>query len=1830
MIKRTVLLFMFMLMLLPAEKAFPSTFEACGYHTLPIDMEQVPNDGSWDYARNGVAMSYYNQYMNIYTTHDSNGGAGHNGDNEFGGFRTDADLYDTWGIHWKERDLAVTKFYFWCECCEYSESDIMFNAGYKWTASRETAEDDPTFVLYDTVLYHEMGHSWGLKTRNEDYSYNVPTVMHYYHHDVINDTMTIHAMDAQLLRKQYMDQTGKLGITNLGVFSKHPALEQSTQLLTWANSTTDKGDYKIGDDIRVNNLLVENMSDHALSDVHVRFYLSTDRYIDTADTLIGDFFWGSFPSEVWNVGSYVMSIPEGLADGTYYVGAIVTYNGSTADNFWDDNSVRLWNTITVRGPDLIIQDVSIAPANPAKNQDVTVTVTVKNQGTNGTHGFYISLYQDLPNSPVVGNYGDQWCQRVLDAGATTTCTKTIKYLNPGSYNLYAQVDSGDDVGESNEGNNVYGPRLISVGMPDLVATGITVGPPSAVAGQTVDVTVYVENRGASDMIPTGMVIQYPRVTFYKDRATAPMLNDEGDFGCYLGRLAAGASTTCTGTVKYATGGSYNTWAQVDSTNRIAESNESNNIVGPHTFRVDGPAEIRITGPANPTNSTSATLTFSSSRSGSTYQCGTGDGFMSSCTSPVTYTGLSEGPHTLFVTATDGYLNVTTAWYYWVIDLTGPVVTITAKPDDPTWDTTTAISFESSEPNTRFLCSLDGAQPWSECNSPMNYTGLRGGVGHSFEIVGTDAAGNQGPYNAYQWTINGTAIITKPDNPSNSTTAAFAFISTAPNPTVQCSIDGGAFSDCTNWNYANWEYEMTYNGLSEGNHTFVVQAFDTVTLYDDNGDPYDYTYAYASPDSYTWLIATTPLEKISAGTNHSCRLKADGSVACWGDNTSGKATPPAGTFKEVSAGDKHTCGVKTDGAIACWGDNTAGKATPPAGTFKEVSAGFSHTCGLKPDFTVTCWGDNYSGKATPPAGTFKEVTVGNSHSCGLTTEGTVICWGEDQYQGTPPDGPTFTKVSAGAYHTCGLVGDGTVTCWGYNENEQAAPPAGIFRDLSAGAYHTCGLKTDRTVACWGLNTSGQTTPPAGTFSAVSAGGYHTCGVRTDGTVTCWGLNTSGQAPAISINPAALPNGYYGAPYSQTLSASGGQAPYIFAITGRQLPDGFTLTPDGTLSGTPVTANSFTFTVQAADKNYISGVMTYTVAIDIMSYTLSPASLPFHSLLNVQSAAQKVTVSNTGTLPLPISSITIGGTNNLQFAQTNNCGAGLAVGASCTVNVTFKPTWSNALPMSATLNLNVPSPAGSKSVTLSGTIDVMSYTIAPASLAFHSLLNVQSATQTVTVSNTGNIPLPINSITIGGANNLQFSQTNNCGTSLAVGASCTVNLTFKPTWLNASQMSATLNINVAAPAVSKAVALTGTLDYTLSPATLPVFVTPLNVPSAVKNVTVTNTTGAVLTINSISLTGTNPGQFSLTNNCGSSLAVGASCVIGVTFRPTWANPVSNAAMLNVNVAAPAISKTISLAGTLDYTLSPATLPAFVTPLNVQSTVKNVTVTNTKGVVLAISSISLGGTNPGQFSQTNTCGSSLAVGASCVISVTFRPTWANPVPSSATLNVNVAAPALSKTIGLTGTMDYTLSPAALPAFVTPLNVPSAVKNVTVTNTTGVPLTISSISLGGTNPGQFSQTNNCGSSLAVGASCVIGVTFRPTWANPAPSAATLNVNVAAPAASKVIALTGTLDYTLSPSTLAVFHSPLNVTSAGRNVTVSNTTGNALAISSIAIGGTNPGQFSQTNNCGSGLPVGASCVVSVVFRPTWVNTVPMSATLNVNVASPAASKSMALTGTTP
>ncbi|WP_422403825.1 putative Ig domain-containing protein [Pseudomonas sp. GZD-209] len=99
-----------------------------------------------------------------------------------------------------------------------------------------------------------------------------------------------------------------------------------------------------------------------------------------------------------------------------------------------------------------------------------------------------------------------------------------------------------------------------------------------------------------------------------------------------------------------------------------------------------------------------------------------------------------------------------------------------------------------------------------------------------------------------------------------------------------------------------------------------------------------------------------------------------------------------------------------------------------------------------------------------------------------------------------------------------------------------------------------------------------------------------------------------APTISVAPVSLSNGSYGVPYSQSISASGGSAPYSYAVSAGSLPSGMTLSPSGLVTGTPSATGTYNFTLTATDANTFSGQRAYTLVIAAPTLSLSPASLP----------------------------------------------------------------------------------------------------------------------------------------------------------------------------------------------------------------------------------------------------------------------------------------------------------------------------------------------------------------------------------------------------------------------------------------------------------------------------------------------------------------------------------------------------------------------------------------------------------------------------------------------
>ena len=277
------------------------------------------------------------------------------------------------------------------------------------------------------------------------------------------------------------------------------------------------------------------------------------------------------------------------------------------------------------------------------------------------------------------------------------------------------------------------------------------------------------------------------------------------------------------------------------------------------------------------------------------------------------------------------------------------------------------------------------------------------------------------------------------------------------------------------------------------------------------------------------------------------------------------------------------------------------------------------------------------------------------------------------------------------------------------------------------------------------------------------------------------------------------------------------------------------------------------------------------------SLSSTSLNFgNQLLGTTSAANAVTLSNPSGLAL-ISSIAVTGTNAADFSQTNTCGSGLAVGASCTITVTFKPTQSGPRTASVTITDNAEGTPQTISLSGTGLVSGPNATLSAASLTFATqLVGTSSSAQSVTLTNYGKTALSITSIAASG----DFSQTNTCGSSLAAEASCTIGVTFKPT--QRATRTGTLSITDNVAGNPQTVSLTGTATVVeFNPASLG-FGSVRADSKTTLTTTLSNRGSTALSISSITITGST--TFSQTNTCGTSVAAGGACTISGTFRPT----------------------------------------------------------------------------------------------------------------------------------------------------------------------------------------------------------------------------------------------------------------------------------------------------------------------------------------------------------
>lgn len=371
-------------------------------------------------------------------------------------------------------------------------------------------------------------------------------------------------------------------------------------------------------------------------------------------------------------------------------------------------------------------------------------------------------------------------------------------------------------------------------------------------------------------------------------------------------------------------------------------------------------------------------------------------------------------------------------------------------------------------------------------------------------------------------------------------------------------------------------------------------------------------AGASPDAPDAAVEAPYV--VSSLAHHTCVVGADRRAYCWGANEEGQLgdgtttsrsspVPVQSPFNadviDVSAGYTHSCLVRRNYDVYCWGKNDRGQLgiggptdggapnalAPSLAASNVVRVGVAgwHTCALTTLGEVRCWGDNYYGALGD--GTFERSStyvtvkglsnvvslgVGVMHVCAATAQGHVLCWGRAVFgelgyavagtNGSPdpndPGSPLATKVDgptnvgevvAGEDHTCANTKEGKVLCWGRNDHAQLGDGTTSFSrmqpaevkgaspddvtyafHLSAGNFTSCATFTGDMVRCWGENTFGQlgngNTNPGGNMPsppvpglrdiARTATNEHTCAWRKDlpqspRKLYCWGRNDKGQ-------------------------------------------------------------------------------------------------------------------------------------------------------------------------------------------------------------------------------------------------------------------------------------------------------------------------------------------------------------------------------------------------------------------------------------------------------------------------------------------------------------------------------------------------------------------------------------------------------------------------------------------------------------------------------------------------------------------------------------------------
>lgn len=592
-------------------------------------------------------------------------------------------------------------------------------------------------------------------------------------------------------------------------------------------------------------------------------------------------------------------------------------------------------------------------------------------------------------------------------------------------------------------------------------------------------------------------------------------------------------------------------------------------------------------------------------------------------------------------------------------------------------------------------------------------------------------------------------------------------------------------------------------------------------------------------------------QIAAGYSHACALLMTGEVKCWGHNGSGQlgdgttqhSSVPVSvlgvqTAKAVFAGRNISCALMPDDVAKCWGNGQT--QVGAAGTYNDVKYigfGQSHECIHKTSGEFQCVGSNSYGQIGDGSVRRAEVLgVGGNHTCVGMSDGAVACWGNNvanqlgvaglpRWTATPHflddtlEGEVQIFDGTRILAAQGLL-DGRIRAktnsLSVGEHALSAKflgSSGFPASSSPTLIHV--VKRQQSIT-WTQNLSGAIGDQISLTGSASSSLPVQYASSTNGTCTVSGAtlhligpgncnltaSQAGDANYAAATPVqksfGVTKGSQTITWTQTLSGAVGGS---IALTATGGASGNAVTYTGTTSICAVSgstlnligAGSCTVTAsQAGNANYNAATdvpKTFTVAG--ASLAISPPNVGFPDQpVNSTSAEISLLLTNTGTINLTVTGVSLSGVAAASFSATNGC-TSVAPSSNCVVSVSFRPTSLGLKVASLIIASNAfRSPA---TVPLSGTGVAAApiITVTPSAVAFaDQLVGSTSASQALAIRNTGSAPISISSLVLSGPNATAFVRTGNC-TTVAVNATCTTSLSFRPTV--AGPASATLTIN-----------------------------------------------------------------------------------------------------------------------------------------------------------------------------------------------------------------------------------------------------------------------------------------------------------------------------------------------------------------------------------------------------------------------------------------------------